>query len=302
MNAFFYRLSGWTIGTDRALPFLVPVPPTPGPDIRIDFGGFDPSGPPGRIVGPFEIHGRNLVDLRPMPGIAIRIRDGRHMTVSAGDTASDAHLHTLLFGPATAILAQQRGQPALHASAVAFGETAIALAGHGGAGKSTTSQALLRRDGRLLTDDQLIVDPGVLLAYPSFPHAKLWSGSGAVLGIDVAGPPVAPGVDKFQMSTADRFRAEPCRLGAIVILVPGDGAVEPGGERLPVSRACPVLHRLVHYGEVGRAMGCDGTNLAWASGVARRVPVHLVRRSSDPARLESLLASIAAIAERAAGA
>jgi hypothetical protein len=70
--------------------------------------------------------------------------------------------------PFAAIL---RGLEAMHASAVAVGEQAIALAGRPGAGKSTTAAALRRAGAVFLTDDVLALESrdGELIAHPGAP-------------------------------------------------------------------------------------------------------------------------------------
>ena len=60
---------------------------------------------------------------------------------------------TYLLGPVLGILLRLRGVTCLHASAVAFGETAVAFVGSEGAGKSTTAAALARHGHAILSDD-----------------------------------------------------------------------------------------------------------------------------------------------------
>ncbi len=52
----------------------------------------------------------------------------------------------------------QRGNLSLHASTVQIGDEVVALAGHQGAGKSTTAMGLRARGHRLLVDDTTVVE------------------------------------------------------------------------------------------------------------------------------------------------
>lgn len=287
---FLYRVSGWTVASERALPFLLPEAERgQDADIAVRFAPLEPMGSVADTRGPFQVHGPTLVDMRTDAGIAIRISDGQSLQVAPNDAVTDAELHTLLFGPALAVLSQQRGQPALHAAAVTRDGRALGICGHQRAGKSTTVRALLGRGYRLMSDDQLVTDARGTIAHASYPYGKLWANTRDVLGTEISGPAVARGVEKYHVSAEDVFCAESQPLGGIVVLVPTPGLDRPETERLPPAHAAAVLHRMVHYGQLGLVMGCGPRNLACMTRVARFVPVHIVRRTNDPAQIDALL-------------
>lgn len=287
---FFYRVSGWTVASPRALPYLLPEADAgAAADIEVRFAPLEPIEPAAETIGPFRIHGPTLVDMRTEAGIEIRIADGRTLHVVPNGDVTDGELHTLLFGPALAVLAQQRGQPALHAAAVTRDGPALGICGHQGAGKSTTVRALIARGYGLMSDDQLMTDATGAQAFPSYPFGKLWASSGPVLGASVSGVAVARGVEKFHVSAEDVFCAETRPLGAIAVLVPTPELGAPEARRLTPGQAAAVLHRMVHYGQIGLKMGCGPRNMAWMTRIARDVPVHIVRRTNDPAQLDQLL-------------
>lgn len=82
-----------------------------------------------------------------------------------------------LYGTVTAIILAWRGLVPLHGSAVAFGERAVLVAGPPGAGKSTLCAALVRRGGRLVSDDLSALRPmsagGTPMLEPGRPAVRL---------------------------------------------------------------------------------------------------------------------------------
>lgn len=91
----------------------------------------------------------------------------------SSDTVPDA-----FFGTVVAILLAWRGLVPLHGSAVAIDGEAVLLAGSSGAGKSTLCEALVRRGGRLVSDDLSVMMPldgaGIPLLLPGRPAIRLF--------------------------------------------------------------------------------------------------------------------------------
>lgn len=81
------------------------------------------------------------------------------------------------YGTVTAIILAWRGLAPLHASAVELGGRAVVIAGPPGAGKSTLCAALVRKGGRLVSDDlsALIPTPamGAPMLQPGRPAIRL---------------------------------------------------------------------------------------------------------------------------------
>lgn len=284
-----YRVSGLTISAERPLPYLHPWSLAGEADARIIFAPV-PEREAARGVGPFQIHAPDLVDLA-LPGRPIiRIEGGRSITVAPQPEMGEGELQTLLFGPAFAVLLHQRGQPPLHAGAVRVGEGAIAIAGHSGAGKSTTTRALVRRGYGFLCDDQLVVEPETGLAHPGFPAMKLWSRSAQFFGDGVVeSSRVRPGFDKFHISAGEAFAPEAVPLQALFVLVPDPSIQQPEVERLKGPLAVAALGELVHFSEVAAAMGDRRPAFLWASLLAGCVPIYRVPRRDDLDGLDRLI-------------
>lgn len=259
-------------------------------DIVIEFARLSILPAPAKVHGPFSIYAPDLIDFTPGADISLRIERGRRITVDATGPLTPAELHGVLFGPAFTVLAQQRGSPPLHAGAISLGGAAIAIAGHSGAGKSTLVGALLRRGGRLLSDDQLMIEPSTALAYPSYPSRKLWRASAERLATPVdAAERVKAGFDKFHHDAADQFESDPRPLRALLVLASVPDLVEPDARRMTGGEAVAVIARLAHYGEIAAAIGLASTIMRNAALLAARVPIYHVRRSADFDQLDALV-------------
>ena len=99
-----------------------------------------------------------------------------------GPGLSHDDLCVYLLGPVMGFVLRQRGITALHASAVALQQRAIALVGAAGAGKSTTAAALALRGWPVLCEDVCALrDAGQFQVLPAYPRVCLWPDSAEFL-------------------------------------------------------------------------------------------------------------------------
>lgn len=87
-----------------------------------------------------------------------------------------AYLQSYILGFGMAMLGMQRGEMAIHCSAVAAEDGAVLIAGESGAGKSTVTTAFLEKGYRLMADDMAFVEvkeDGKAVVKPAFPYQKL---------------------------------------------------------------------------------------------------------------------------------
>jgi hypothetical protein len=131
---------------------------------------------------------------------------------------------TYLLGPVLGLLLRLRGMTCLHASAVAFADSALVFVGSEGAGKSTTAALMARRGCAVISDDvvALVDREGSFYVHPAYPYLSLWPDSVKIVyGPEKELPGFSSSWDKRLLSLARndlRFEAQDLPLGAIFVL------------------------------------------------------------------------------------
>jgi hypothetical protein len=150
---------------------------------------------------------------------------------------------TYLLGPILGRLLRLRGITCLHASAVAFGEKAVAFVGSEGAGKSTTAAALALRGHAILSDDVVALAQrgGSFFVHPAYPYLCLWPESvESIYGSAEALPRFSANYEKRCLSLGKqelRFEGRTLQLAAIYILGDRRGDPAPLVEELAPQKA-----------------------------------------------------------------
>ena len=215
---------------------------------------------------------------------------------------------TYLLGPVCGLVLRLRGVPCLHASALSFGDFAVAFAGSEGAGKSTTAAALAQRGHAVVSDDivALVERNGAFDALPAYPYLSLWPESVKIVyGAAKELPSFSATFDKRQLLLEEnrlRFQREPLRLGAVFLL----------GERVADATA-PNWERLSsHQALMGLVANSYATNLLdkrmralefeVLGRLAATVPVWRVRASEDGSRIGAFCDAISGKCKELVGA
>ena len=198
-----------------------------------------------------------------------------------------------LLGPVLGFMLRVRGVTCLHASAVAFGEKAVAFVGSEGAGKSTTAAALARQGHAVLSDDvvALAEHNGSFFVHPASPYLCLWPESvESLYGSAEALPRFSPNYEKRCLSLQKqdlRFETRALPLAAIYIL--GDRRADPAPavEEISPQRAFFAL-----VANTFATNTLDSTmrakEFAMLARLAPRVPIRVLCAHSDPSRLKDL--------------
>jgi len=247
--------------------------------------------------------------IRPLPGLqttsqaarvqfpggnALLVENGRDVTVqwNHDPTEGDVDLSWLVQGWAVTLASLQRGNLSLHASTVQIGDEVVALAGHQGAGKSTTAMGLRARGHRLLVDDTTVIefrDEGGAWTTPYARNVHLLRDAADALGVNVdVLQPLAGRLGKVAFRAEDP-PTEPHRIDRIVVLTRPVAATKVtltevrGVDRIETLRQ--------HVARLGLAPAILGQPAFFAlvAKLADAVPVQLLRRPPDNWSLDAVL-------------
>jgi hypothetical protein len=311
----FYSAFGLSLRSNLAIPGLAPTEiRSPKPDITMTLGSepIDILAREGAAFEPYYVS--KETDDSGEPGFRIwSVANGRILRMDYVDgvrfwfdragtavwstwpenlTISDAAVY--LLGPVLGLLLRLRGVTCLHASAVAFGEFAIAFAGPPGAGKSTTAAALAKRGHALLSDDIVAIDERDqrFFAFPAHPYLGLWPESVEMIyGKEKKIPGFSATWEKGRLSLAEhdlRFQDRALPLGAVFLL--GLRINEPSAPYLEHSPAQGNLMDLVanSYGTNLLETEMRGREFGVLGRLISTVPLLRVRPHADRAKLAAL--------------
>ena len=305
-----YFLYGLRVLADGDVPGFAPAPECETPDVRVYLGKvpswFDSvaeivrQGDLEKAQSPLTIleHNSEWWLLRYEDGTDFAIDQfGTEIWVRFRNDASLEDAATYLVGPVFAFLLRLRGTYCLHASSVAVGNSAIAITGSKGSGKSTTAAAFAKLGYRVLSDDlaPLAESGDGFLVHPGYPRLCLWpDAAGMLFGTLPRIVPLNGGSDWWDkryldLAAGDReFSSQPLPLDAVYILQERCNSPEaPHLELLPPPAALIAMVTNI-YG----ARLLDRPARAAAFEILGRLvngtPVFSVTPQMDPARLPQL--------------
>lgn len=219
----------------------------PGPEeLSYDSPYKDEAGNPALRI--WKLAGSRYLRLAYFDGTQFWLdREGAEVWATWPSNLTIRDTATYLMGPVLGILLRLRGVTCLHASAVAFGDTAVAFVGSEGAGKSTTAAALARHGHAILSDDvvALAEHNGSFFVHPAYPYLCLWPESvESLYGSPDALPQFSANYEKRFLSLGKkelRFAERALPLAAIYILGERRGDPAPLVEELPPQKAFVAL-------------------------------------------------------------
>jgi len=243
-------------------------------------------------VGPYSCARQGLL-LRVVPGIGrFLAREGKALDYCVEDGADPAAVEALLKGGVLGALIHQRGELPLHATTLVApdGSGALALAGHSGAGKSTTAYELVRRGWTLLSDDltRVTVENGTALAWPGRTRLRLLRDACERFDLDCASLEPAPNwPDKYLLGLPGWDRPVP--LAALVALDRSEGALQV--RALSGALAARVLIEHTYRRHYVAALGRAQRHLELVATVAAGAKIFTTRGAAS---VEQVASSIAA--------
>jgi len=204
-----------------------------------------------------------------------RVRHGREIVITPEPEIDDALLRMYVEGMMMATLLHQRGHFVLHASVVQIGQTAAALLGHVGAGKSSGAAALHARGHAVVTDDNAAItftsqEP---LVTPAFPYVKMFPAIAAALGYPGHSlTQMHPSQPKCVGPVANGFPEGPVPLTRIYILT-RDSEVSVA----PLSRAETIIELVKNSVPTRWKLAGSADHLRQCASLASQVPAFRVR-------------------------
>jgi len=296
-----YRYGSLVFQSEAPLPLAADSDPARPADVTVSFGPLPATTAECVREKPhFWMHADGTCILRSPQGVRLLFDNGRALRLEMPAGLDPRLAQSWLVGPGLGLILHQRGLVPLHACAVTLADGAIAIAGDSGAGKSTTARALMHRGHRLLAEDQAIIDPAQRRLYPGVPGVRLAAEVASLFGDRVEErAKVGSGTDKFTIATQQQFDPHPQPLAAVFVLA-SDPADRPAAERVGPRAAAVVLHRHVYRLRLATFMGGGERIFRWATALARRVPVFILRRPRDLSRLDELATLVEQVTEQAA--
>jgi hypothetical protein len=220
-------------------------------------------------------------------------REGREVWATWPENLTIEDTATYLLGPVLGILLRLRGVTCLHASAVAFGENAVAFVGSEGAGKSTTAAALARRGHAILSDDVVALAErnGSFFVHPAYPYLCLWPESvESLYGSAEALPQFSANYEKRCLSLGKqelRFAERALPLAAIYILGERRSDPAPLVEELTPQKAFLALVANA-FATNTLDSGMRAKEFESLARVAPSVPIRALHAHHDAGRLPDL--------------
>lgn len=286
-----YRVAGFSVGSDIALPGLIGDETGDGPpDIAIRLASVCQRLDGASAVGPtWELAGDRF--LLRIPSIArFLLTGGREIAFETEDGRSLEDVAPFLMGTVFGLLLHQRRRFVLHASAVCVDGKAVLFCGPAGAGKSTLAAALIQRGYPLVTDDFCAVEPGAVpLVHPDGRQLKLWAEAVAELGLDASqGSPVRREVRKFYVEPA-AARRDALPLGAVYLLREAYAPHSPGIVPVNIAEAVLLLQRSAFRPRLARRLGLREDYFRAAAAIIGAASVFELRRPFGFAALPRML-------------
>ena len=266
--------------------WTVDVRDAPAPSIETELVGID-TVCESVLVRAFVAPGLLRLEFDDTGIFDVRAAD-RGITWYPGKRPDATAMRADLLGRVMALAAHADGGLALHASAVAIHGHAVGFLGPKHAGKSTLAMALVRRGGRLLTDDTLVLrfDGGVAWATPGVQRVRLWPDSARALGAHAENATVKPTLDRLpqqSLQTAD------VPLSACYVVAPADAASADLVSRQQLSSIRAAV-ACVGFSKLGSLAGGEQSAVVLdrAARLTRMIPVYEAIVHRDLTRLDAI--------------
>jgi hypothetical protein len=200
-----------------------------------------------------------------------------------------------LIGRVLPLAQHERGELALHASAVCIAGRAIGFMAPKNYGKSSLAVSLVTsHNAKLLTDDTLIVSPGTAVAAPGVHSVRLWQDTAGHFDTLGASRPVLSDKRIFEQLPDESLEMGEARIDALYTLVPTGPDSETTVRREALDGFAATM-ALIQYQKLGPLLGGPDAARVFdgAATLATRTAVYALHIARDFARLSDAARSIA---------
>jgi hypothetical protein len=196
-EAYFYSCYALTVRVPFRCRWLPAARASDRPDVVVSDGTVaDRLDSPAATDVTFDAEPGRFLSRGGARAARFLVESGGRVTVDRADSADDETVAAQFLSQVLPAVMRQRGHVVLHADAVVLpNAAAIAISGGSGAGKTTTTMALLARGAAHLADDAVVVQPasdGGVTALPGPGRLHLDDDAASRLGIDTGALPRYP--------------------------------------------------------------------------------------------------------------
>lgn len=219
----YYLAYGLTITSDLQINELLEVEKCNDTDVKIKIGKV-----PERMKFPIEetdwYQAKEDELIFTAPNVAkYYVHHGREIIIEPLTEEKSLAIRVYLLGTAFGAILLQRGRVPFHGGGLSINNKGIIITGESGAGKSTVTNALMRKGHDMVTDDVVALEidgDNKLLIYPSYPKQKLWNDSAKHMEIDINQLSKIDGVNDKYYVPVEKFCYQPTELKAVFELKP----------------------------------------------------------------------------------
>ncbi|PKM94034.1 MAG: hypothetical protein CVU84_11225 [Firmicutes bacterium HGW-Firmicutes-1] len=220
---YYYLAFGLTMKSDIEIEEFVEIEKCNELDVEIKLGKV-PESLEHNLEEPFWYYAKENELVFTVADIAkYYVHNGNEIIIEPLVDAENSAIRVYLLGTAFGAILFQRGRVPFHGSALSINNIGVIITGESGAGKSTVTNALIKKGYNMVTDDVAaleIDEENKLKIYPSYPRQKLWIDSVRHMQIDISEIRRMDGTnDKFYLPV-EEFCYHPIELKAIFELKP----------------------------------------------------------------------------------
>lgn len=207
------------------------------------------------------------------------VQNGNEITIDVGAGATEDDVASFVLGWCMAFLFQQRGNVAIHCSALEMAERAVLIAGNSGAGKSTLAMGLQQRGYSYLVDDIAMVDlENDMYIQPAFPMQKVCRNLAEKMDAEAVYY-VNEKKDKFAYRNMENFCSVPRKLSTIFLLEKYDGE-EVKMESLSGVKKWNSIMKHLFLRDAYVALGIPREEISRCLEIAGKTEVYVIYRPS----------------------